>query len=649
MSLDIESFFASLPDGEFEAWELGLRDALITSASSARQIGLPGGRFPLHAWIARRLGGDLGITKDVQGQCEVLLLNPGAVSAAGASPLAAETFLSRLPEDSFTPEEGALRESIYDFLAAWKRQDLATLAHVRGNAKVKACCKAFLPPTVSLEEWMEFRIGEEIDLKKDEKGNATVVLSETATQLVKAKFAELNSKSQAAQSRMVPVLPKPVGGTPILPPGQVAGPVAQDPPGPPHVAGVQGKGSLTAADWNKQMNQQPKIIPFRMPAGKGAPIHPAGPVQPGGLGKGKQVAMSKEEWLENLPQEELGVQEVELRKNLLEFLGSWQQVDRHPSIYDVMKDPKISKSRSALLPPNVSLRDWIDWRIGGEIDLRSTKSGMIEVLLRGAEDAGDDAAEDHAFFATLPEDALNAQEYDLRQILITVLQRQGEITLQKLVANAVVSASFRKFVPAEIKLEAWIDRRVGGEIEVDGEIVRLRGSSSGQEQAGSSGAAGKQGKAVGKGAKTNSSVVSTKGAGKGASKESRAAASQIVFDNFFNSLPSDSFTPEEESLRDAILLFMEHWTQDDFPPLSKALLDDNVRECKIAVLPPGNSVSLKDWIEHRLGSELVITRDARGTLVIGIAGEDEEIDAGGVKREPDGEAMGEGPRKFRKR
>ena len=51
------------------------------------------------------------------------------------------------------------------------------------------------------------------------------------------------------------------------------------------------------------------------------------------------------------------------------------------------------------------------------------------------------------------------------------------------------------------------------------------------------------------------------------------------------------------------------------------MLDNEVRRCKQEVLPKGNVVSLKEWIERRLGGELEITRGASGNLIIGIRGD----------------------------
>merc|ERR1712113_387272 len=69
-------------------------------------------------------------------------------------------------------------------------------------------------------------------------------------------------------------------------------------------------------------------------------------------------------------------------------------------------------------------------------------------------------------------------------------------------------------------------------------------------------------------------------------------------------LPEGDFTPEEDQLRDALLVFIEGWTGVDPPTLSNAGSVPEVQEARAALLPKGCGVSLREWIDHRIGGEV---------------------------------------------
>merc|ERR1711974_361496 len=97
----------------------------------------------------------------------------------------------------------------------------------------------------------------------------------------------------------------------------------------------------------------------------------------------------------------------------------------------------------------------------------------------------------------------------------------------------------------EVPLRIWIDRRVGGEIEVSRDeksrfILRLRGHDHGGGD--SIADADRDG------------PVDPDGPGLVEQKEA-----------WFDSLPPDGFTPGEEELREAVITFLEHWRDRDPP------------------------------------------------------------------------------------
>lgn len=90
---------------------------------------------------------------------------------------------------------------------------------------------------------------------------------------------------------------------------------------------------------------------------------------------------------------------------------------------------------------------------------------------------------------------------------------------------------------------------------------------------------------------------------------------------FFDSLPEGEFTPEEENLRAALLAFLESWEGPGSPTLSQVASDPELRECRKALLPRKSDhhqanyiVSIKEWIERRIGGEVEVGLDSLGEV-----------------------------------
>lgn len=117
------------------------------------------------------------------------------VRAAAAAPRARKdftgtTWFNTLPIDSFLPEELALREGIFDFLASWQSTDLATLSHLEADSIVRGLCSDLFPNGVRLMEWMKNRIGSEAMVAQD----GGVHLMGGAQQIVAERHREMNRK-----------------------------------------------------------------------------------------------------------------------------------------------------------------------------------------------------------------------------------------------------------------------------------------------------------------------------------------------------------------------------------------------------------------------------------------------------------------------
>ncbi|CAE8689401.1 unnamed protein product, partial [Polarella glacialis] len=203
-------------------------------------------------------------------------------------------------------------------------------------------------------------------------------------------------------------------------------------------------------------------------------------------------------------------------------------------------------------------------------------------------------------------------ELNLREAVMNFLHRRKSSAAAPLLSDLSkdpnVSRARETLLPSEVPLRDWLDRRIGGEVELKREkggnfLVQLRASVTSSVPA------------------APASSGSSKGKGKTGNGHVSVESLQKIREEFFRNLPDDSFTSEEEALRDSLLSFLENWTGESLPMLSRASVDPVVRKCRTAALPQGNAVSLKDWIERRLGGELQAVKDEKGLIVLGIAGD----------------------------
>lgn len=191
------------------------------------------------------------------------------------------------------------------------------------------------------------------------------------------------------------------------------------------------------------------------------------------------------------------------------------------------------------------------------------------------------------FFDKLPADELLDTELQLREIILDHLERfcrknpglDGPL-LSDIGQDKAMQKLRSKFLPHQVPLREWIDRRIGGE-------VATKIASNGQVQIVPRNARG------------------SKEASEEDNKDSEAVARREAF---FESLPPDGFTPEEENLRDVLLNFLEAWTGPDPPNLGQAGSDPQVQKAKSAFIKKGSHVSLRTWVDRRIGGEVATWR-----------------------------------------
>lgn len=103
---------------------------------------------------------------------------------------------------------------------------------------------------------------------------------------------------------------------------------------------------------------------------------------------------------------------------------------------------------------------------------------------------------------------------------------------------------------------------------------------------------------------------------------------------FFSSLPSESFSSEEENMRDVIRGYIDGFTRNGFPTLSTMCQDAQVGTTKRTLLP--NGVSLKEWIEKRCGEDFDLVLNRSNQTCIGHAGtlDSDLVEMSRMERQP---------------
>jgi len=457
----VQAFMSRLPTDSFTKQEEDLRDAIVGALEKAplslsavtkharirplAKAFLPDS-IPLEEWIERRIGAEVSIDAEGPRTCRMVgAAEPPPPNPPKAKKESQEAFFSRLPKDSFWPEEERLRLAIFDFLAGWSNQELATLQHVSHDRMVNEAQKVLLGKTAAnLKDWIERRIGGELRFQTNRTGGHEICLTDAARPFMAERVARM-------RATMHPM------GPPMAPPGVLYP--------PPHmVPGPMGHPHMMA----------PPPIPQR------GPERQQERSQREKDQENQQGAAKK--FFDKLPAEELLDKEIELRELLLDSLDRF--LAEHPndeglSLSTVGAEKAIKVVKTELLKGQVSLREWIDRRIGGEIQTKMGKNGQVIILYRNAQPQAEAApaakeamsseAKQEAFFDSLPPDGFTPEEETLREVLLTWLETyigSDAPTLIDATSNAEIAEAKNLFIPKQsgVSLKMWIDRRIGGEI-----------------------------------------------------------------------------------------------------------------------------------------------------------------------------------------
>lgn len=206
------------------------------------------------------------------------------------------------------------------------------------------------------------------------------------------------------------------------------------------------------------------------------------------------------------------------------------------------------------------------------------------------------------FFESLPADELLPKELELRQLLFDHLDcfiqngGTGDGPMLSSIAGGKVCQKLKsELLKREVSLRDWIDRRIGGEIATkvasNGQVIIHYRNENDQGDA-------------------QEPEIEEPMEGTEISRDAQA---------FFDDLPPDGFLPEEEALREAILNFLDSSGPDAPPTLKEAQQVSEVRDARDACLSGSSGVTLKMWIDRRIGGEIAAWRkNGRGDVLIGL-------------------------------
>lgn len=97
-------------------------------------------------------------------------------------------------------------------------------------------------------------------------------------------------------------------------------------------------------------------------------------------------------------------------------------------------------------------------------------------------------------------------------------------------------------------------------------------------------------------------------------REHARSHQQGLGERFFKNLPEDRFTPEEDSLREAILNYIDHRTRSGSACYTTQMCEDpSVKSAKCLCIPP--TMSLMLWCDKRMGQELHFEKVKKGHLI----------------------------------
>jgi len=421
-----------------------------------------------------------------------------------------EAWFAELPTDNLSRPEALLRQALLSFLKHWQHGRPPSLEDASQDGAILPLRQALIPETITLRDWIERRIGGELDVKKGERSGSY----------------ELSLQDVAAP-----------------------------------VETSRGKKEKPAKE------------------------------------KATGPSEEAEDFLAVLPADQLSPDEARLRLALLHVLEAQASGQQPLFLSDVSQDCSISKCCSAFLPPEVSLRLWLDRRIGGEVETSKDPQGRTVIQLRRTS-SSEKAPDDSRSRGELNNDS----EEGAGAVPAVVVAAQSR------------SRGGRREEP---------QRKRGREEPPPDAAVREKSQQHLDTNHADAAVASADDDAEPRSAEPD---VGGGGSQRGADEPAHDSEK----DQFFQRFPEDGFEPDEERLREALLAFLGHWVQSKPPTLSNLGSDSEVRKHRALVLPKDAPVSLQEWIDRRMGGEIDMEMDpTSGQWIVGLMG---KLDKSSISR-----------------
>ncbi|CAE7744489.1 EMC7 [Symbiodinium sp. CCMP2592] len=439
------AFFDRLPAG-LTAAEEELRDHLVRASRIAAELLPPGNVVSLQEWVECRMPGEVDLATDAAG---LVTLRPARSQKEDHGRKRPDDFFKSLPQDSFTPEEERLRFAILDFLAGWTAKDLATMEHLQNNPHVLEAGRIQNSSGVSLKDWIERRIGGELTLQPGRGGSMVINLAPAGRPAVAERVRGLFLPGRAAAAR-IPYAACRDASAPSSASSTHAHDAACD---ATHAACMASPEACKASGARGGERRASRFFEVLSPSGVlrvnrllvFANWYLCGIRAVLGFMavQGVQgVQGGKKSFFETLPADELLPKELELRQLLFDHLDCFIQnggAGEGPMLSSIAQGKVCQKLKTELLKREVSLRDWIDRRIGGEIATKVASNGQVIIHYRNENDQADAqepeieepmegteiSRDAQAFFDDLPPDGFLPEEEALREAILNFLDSSG--------------------------------------------------------------------------------------------------------------------------------------------------------------------------------------------------------------------------------
>jgi len=259
--------------------------------------------------------------------------------------------------------------------------------------------------------------------------------------------------------------------------------------------GLRPAGVRTLSTWNAR--QQERVVPATI-----APALVGSSVESVAEAYGGQTSCTRQ-FFETLQPSKLAPPEVRLRAALIDYLRGWRP-ETPPLLDEVQTSSAVVKFYEALIPRGVAFRQWIEYRIGAEVQVHENPKRQWEILLQEdvrrfyhREESPQPSGHGdpyEGFFVSLPPDEFLPQEMDLRRSILDWMHRWQDSRRNKcplmseMMPDPDVSRNISATLTPGVPLHAWIDRRIGSEVGVLRDLwgrrrLQMKGSESRREAA----------------------------------------------------------------------------------------------------------------------------------------------------------------------